>query len=109
MIKDFADKRTAAIFHGVVVKEMDRSLQEAVRVKLVILNNAMQVDDLRLPPSNRLEKLAGDRQGQWKWLSELTKKTPHATQLELRKRTQERSGLRPNLADSDLSASRVTV
>jgi proteic killer suppression protein len=38
---------------------------EAARVKLVILNNAMQVDDLRLPPSNRLEKLGDDRQGQW--------------------------------------------
>lgn len=65
MIKDFADKRTAAIFHGVVVKKMDRSLQVAARVKLVILNNAVQVDDLRLPPSNRLEKLGGDRQGLW--------------------------------------------
>ena len=42
------------------------------------------------------------------WLSELTEKPPHATKLERRKRLQERSGLRPKLADSDLSASRVT-
>jgi len=65
MTRDFADKRTAAIFNGVVVKKMDRSLQEAARVKLVILNNAVQVDDLRLPPSNRREKLSGDRKDLW--------------------------------------------
>jgi proteic killer suppression protein len=44
---------------------VDRRLQEAARVKLRILNDAVLVDDLRLPPSNRLEKLAGDRQGLW--------------------------------------------
>lgn len=65
MIKDFADKRTAAIFHGMVIKRLDRSLQEAARLKLTILHHAVKVDDLRLPPSNRLEKLAGDREGQW--------------------------------------------
>ncbi|MCC7279355.1 MAG: hypothetical protein IT487_13715 [Chromatiaceae bacterium] len=42
------------------------------------------------------------------WLSELTEKTHHAAKLELRKRAQDRSGLRPKLAESDLSASRVT-
>lgn len=65
MIKDFADKRTAAIFHGIVIKQMDRTLQEATRVKLTILHQAVKIEDLRLPPSNRLEKLVGDRQGQW--------------------------------------------
>lgn len=57
MIKDFADIRTVAVFHGVVVKTMDRSLKEVARVKLVILNNAVQVDDLRLTPSNRLDRV----------------------------------------------------
>jgi hypothetical protein len=41
------------------------------------------------------------------WISELVNKTPRAPQLKLRNRAQERFGLRPKLADSDLSASRV--
>ncbi len=65
MIRDFADKRTAAIFHGMVVKKMAIQLQMAARIKLVTLDNAIEVEDLRLPPSNHLEKLCGDRKGQW--------------------------------------------
>lgn len=40
-------------------------IQQVARRKLRMLNNAGRVDDLRIPPQNRLEKLSGDREGQW--------------------------------------------
>ena len=40
-------------------------IQQRARRKLRMLNNARAIDDLRIPPSNHLEKLAGDRNGQY--------------------------------------------
>lgn len=65
MIKTFANKETAAVFVNQRVRRFGADLQRAARSKLAILNQARQLDDLRVPPGNRLERLKGDRVGQW--------------------------------------------
>lgn len=64
MIKSFADKRTAALFAGYAVRGLPHQLQRRARAKLQVLDAATRVDDLRVPPGNRLEALRGDRTGQ---------------------------------------------
>ena len=65
MIKSFADKRSAAIFVGHAVRGMPMQIQQRARVKLMVLEAAFRLDDLRVPPGNRLEALRGDRRGQY--------------------------------------------
>lgn len=65
MIQSFADKTTAAIFAGLEVRRVPRDLQQRAAEKLALLNAALTLDDLRVPPGNRLERLSGDRNGQW--------------------------------------------
>ena len=64
MIRSFADKRTAAIFAGFSVKRLPSSIQFRARMKLMAIDSAVQLVDLRTPPGNRLEPLTGDRGGQ---------------------------------------------
>lgn len=64
VIKSFADKRTAAIFAGYAVRDLPWQIQRRARVKLLAVDAAKQIDDLRVPPGNRLEVLRGSRQGQ---------------------------------------------
>lgn len=64
MIKSFGDKRSAAIFAGHAVRGMSLQLQKRARVKMLVIDAASQLGDLRAPPGNRLEALRGDRQGQ---------------------------------------------
>ena len=64
MIKSFADKRTAAIFAGYAARGLPLQIQGRVRAKLLAVDAAKRIDDLRVPPGNRLEALHGDRQGQ---------------------------------------------
>ena len=64
MIKSFADKRTAAIFGGYAVRGLPAQIQRRARAKLLAIDAAAILDDLRVPPGNRLEALKGDRQGQ---------------------------------------------
>ena len=64
MIKSFVDERTAALFAGYVVKALPNQIQNRVRGKLLAIDAAKQLDDLRVPPGNRLEALHGDRRGQ---------------------------------------------
>ena len=64
MIKSFADKRAAAIFAGFGVKGLPPEIQQRARAKLLAIDAAAQIDDLRVPPGNHLEALRGDRQGQ---------------------------------------------
>lgn len=63
-IKSFADKRTSAIFAGHAVRDLPMELQKRARVKLLLVDAAARLDDLRAPPGNRLEALRGDRKGQ---------------------------------------------
>lgn len=62
VIRSFADKRTAALFNDQVVRDFQGFARVAKR-KLVTLDAANRLDDLLVPPSNRLEKLSGDLQG----------------------------------------------
>ena len=64
MIKSFADKRAAAIFAGYVVRGLPTQIQKQTRMKLLAIDAASLLDDLRSPPGNRLEALHGNRQGQ---------------------------------------------
>jgi len=65
VIQSFADKVTVAVFSGLEVRRIPRALQEAARRKLKLIDAAGSLDDLRVPPGNRLEALRGDRRGQW--------------------------------------------
>ena len=65
MIASFADKETERVWHGVVSRRLPASIQLKARLKLRMLNAAVRLDDLRIPPANRLEALAGDRKGQY--------------------------------------------
>lgn len=65
MIRSFRDKRTAQIWDEQFVKSFDRKLQRAVLRKLLIIHAARDLNDLRVPPGNRLEQLRGDRDGQY--------------------------------------------
>ena len=64
VIKSFTDKRTAALFAGYLVKGVANQIQERARAKLLAVDAAKQIDDLQVPPGNRLEPLRGDRRGQ---------------------------------------------
>ncbi|TAN48003.1 MAG: type II toxin-antitoxin system RelE/ParE family toxin [Rhodospirillales bacterium] len=64
MIVSFADKRTAAIFAGQAVKELPPQIQRRAKSKLQSLDAAIRLEDLRIPPGNRLESLKGNRSGQ---------------------------------------------
>ena len=64
MIRSFADKETERIFNREVSRRFAPEIQRKARIKLEILDAAETLQDLRIPPSNRLEKLSGDRQGQ---------------------------------------------
>ena len=59
MIVSFGDKDTQKIWEGVRVKSLSTEIQEIARRKLRMLNNSVDVNDLMIPPSNRLEKLKG--------------------------------------------------
>jgi proteic killer suppression protein len=60
MIVSFADKSTKKIWEGEWVKGYALPIQELARRKLRMLNNAIDVKDLMIPPSNNLEKLKGN-------------------------------------------------
>jgi proteic killer suppression protein len=64
MIKNFRCKEAKIIFEGTVSRKFPQTIQQRARRKLRMLNNAKTLDDLRIPPSNHLEKLLGDRLGQ---------------------------------------------
>jgi proteic killer suppression protein len=59
MIISFGDKDTKKIWEGERIKKIPGELQETSRRKLRMLNNSHNLNDLRVPPSNRLEKLRG--------------------------------------------------
>jgi proteic killer suppression protein len=63
MILAFGDKDTESIWNGIRVKNMPLEIQNIGRRKLRMLNNSQNIKDLRIPPSNRLEKLSGNLDG----------------------------------------------
>jgi toxin HigB-1 len=64
VIQSFADSVTEKVWNRDKVQHLAPDLQRAANRKLRQLNAAERLDDLRIPPGNRLEKLAGDRTGQ---------------------------------------------
>lgn len=65
MIKGFADKETEKLFWGRKSRAVPPQIREKALAKLLVLNAATNMEDLRVPPGNRLEKLRGAREGQW--------------------------------------------
>ena len=63
MIRSFADRDTERLFHDEDVRRF-RAIERAARRKLLLVHTAVRLDDLRVPPGNRLEALVGDRRGQ---------------------------------------------
>ncbi len=82
MIKSFGSKATETIWNGQFAKGLPNQIQQAARRKLRMISNAQDINDMRVPPANRLEKLRGNLEGyysirinaQWriifKWLSQ---------------------------------------
>lgn len=65
MIKGFKCKETEKVFNRLRSKRFSQSTTHAVLKKLVMLHAASELNSLRIPPSNRLEKLHGNRLGQY--------------------------------------------
>ncbi len=64
MIKTFKDKETEKIFHRTFSRKLPHNIQYLAMRKLWILDAATDLNSLRVPPSNHLEALHGDRKGQ---------------------------------------------
>ena len=64
MIQGFADRRTAVVWSGRRSRRLPVDIQAVALRKLRMLNNARRLEDLWVPPGNRLEALSGDRAGQ---------------------------------------------
>ncbi|WP_278756085.1 type II toxin-antitoxin system RelE/ParE family toxin [Corynebacterium stationis] len=64
MIRNFGDKNTERIWQENYVKSIDRKAQRATMRKLELIHAAQNIEDLRIPPGNRLERLVGDCRGQ---------------------------------------------
>ena len=60
MIISFGSKDTEKIWNGIAIKKPSKEIQQIGRRKLRMINNSQDLNDLRIPPSNRLEKLSGD-------------------------------------------------
>ena len=65
MIKSFSDKETSKIFRQQFSMKLPYSIQKLALRKLIMINNADSLNDLRMPPGNKLELLHGDRKGQY--------------------------------------------
>ncbi len=65
MIRNFADKEAEKIWSGTPSRRLPADIQSVARRKLRMLNNAFTLDDLRVPPANRLEALKGSRKDQY--------------------------------------------
>jgi proteic killer suppression protein len=64
VIKSFKNKKTEAVFKGESPKGFQSQMLSAARRKLLMVNAAVDLNDLRVPPANHLEVLKGDRTGQ---------------------------------------------
>ena len=89
VIESFGDKRTEQIFGGERVKRLDSNLQKKVLRRLRYIDAAVTLEDLRVPPSNRLEKKEGDLKEfyaiwvnrQWRIVFRWLDHAAHAVQL----------------------------
>lgn len=65
MIKSFADKETEKVYKQIFSKKLPHDIQRVALRKLIMIDNARCLEDLRVPPANHLEALRGDREGQY--------------------------------------------
>jgi proteic killer suppression protein len=65
VIKSFKDSETERIFYRQRSRRLPADIQQVALRKLRMLSNAVSLNDLRIPPANRLEKLSGSREGQY--------------------------------------------
>lgn len=65
MIKSFADKETERIYNQEYSRRLPSTIQKVALRKLMMIDNAKTLDDLRIPPNNHLEQLHGDRASQY--------------------------------------------
>ncbi len=65
MIRSFRDPQTQKVFSRERSRKLPQNIQQVAYRKLRMLSNAQTLADLHIPPANRLEKLAGDRAGQY--------------------------------------------
>ncbi len=65
MIRSFKSKETEKVFNRDRSKKLPGDIQQVALRKLKMLNRSQNLQDLRIPPSNRLERLKGDRKGQY--------------------------------------------
>ena len=65
MIKSFADNETEKVYNQVFSKKLPQNIQRVALRKLIMIDNAGCLEDLKVPPANHLEPLQGDREGQY--------------------------------------------
>jgi len=65
MIKSFRDSETEKIWKGLYSAKLPNEMQNIARRKLRMINNAYTINDLRIPPANRLKKLKGSKEGKY--------------------------------------------
>lgn len=65
MIKSFSEKEAGKIWNGIRSKKLPPEIQNVARRKLRMINSAQNINDLRIPPANQLEKLSGDLKDQY--------------------------------------------
>jgi toxin HigB-1 len=65
MIRSFASAETEVVWQGMRSRKLPGDIQPIALRKLRLLNAARTIDDMRVPPGNRLERPKGDRSGQW--------------------------------------------
>ena len=71
MIKSFADKETEKVYNQIFSKKLPNNMQKLALRKLIMIDNAGCLEDLRIPPANRLELLSGNRKGQYSiWIND---------------------------------------
>ena len=63
MIRSFKDKETKNVYHGIFSRRLPGNIQKIALRKLIMLNSSSSLNDLRIPPSNHLEKLIGNLEG----------------------------------------------
>ena len=65
MIQSFANKETEQVYNQENSRRLPSTIQKVALRKLMMIDNAKNLEDLRIPPNNRLEQLHGDRDGQY--------------------------------------------
>jgi proteic killer suppression protein len=89
MIINFDDKETEKIWTGLQSKKLPFEMQNVARRKLRMLNNAQNINDLKIPPANRLEKLKGNLKeyhsirinNQWRIIFEWTNENAYKVKI----------------------------